>query len=428
MRALHTMILIGLFFNVQTAAAEAPSEKVVVTSKSRMPKKPDLEFKSVPFQLDTLMFTFPSGLRVMFQQDNTLPVVAVTTVFDVGASDDPVTEAGMAHVLEHSWFLSTQEGNTKIWTMQQSDMGCNLNAYTNYDNTVYMSVCPSREMQRLLRLSSKLVLDPIKGVTSEQLTNELEVVRNEIRMRTENGNMPFFPILEFINKHTYGESHQYYKPMAGDHETVRNITLDKVESWVTEHYRPDNATIMVVGDFDASDPRDAMTWVLNNLDPKMIHPDLTEDQLAYAPERGSREPRPRQPRALVDCRHGPQEPQTTPRRCGSGRAACEKYAVCGHPGTRTRHERVWSLRINCERSVGCSDLAPTAQGAGARRPDAYVGHDHEHRHKRCQRISIQSYYGHRLQHQVVAGVQPNFRKVRLYDGVCCNLEECGQAS
>ena len=274
MRTLLSMILFGLVMASHTAVAETPSEKVVVTGKGRMPKKPSLDFNSVPFQLDTLMFTYPSGLRVMFQQDNTLPVVAVTTVFDVGASDDPTTEAGMAHVLEHAWFLSTQEGNTKIWTMQQSDMGCNLNAYTNYDNTVYMSVCPSREMKRLLRLSSALVLDPIKGVTSEQLVNELEVVRNEIRMRTENGNMPFFPILEFINKHTYGENHAYYKPMAGDHETVRNITLEKVDEWVKEHYRPDNATIMVVGDFDASDPRDAMSWVLNNLDPKMIHPDL----------------------------------------------------------------------------------------------------------------------------------------------------------
>ena len=159
------------------------------------PKAPNLALTLKPFQLDTLVFDFPSGLRIMFQQDNTSPVVAVTTLLDVGASDDPETEAGMAHVLEHSWFLSSQEGASSVWTLQKSDMGCSLNASTGYDATTYMSVCPSTEIERLLRLNSALIMDPINGVTEEQLATELEVVRNEIRMRTENGNIPGFSIM-----------------------------------------------------------------------------------------------------------------------------------------------------------------------------------------------------------------------------------------
>ena len=254
------------------------------------PKAPNLALTLKPFQLDTLVFDFPSGLRIMFQQDNTSPVVAVTTLLDVGASDDPETEAGMAHVLEHSWFLSSQEGASSVWTLQKSDMGCSLNASTGYDATTYMSVCPSTEMERLLRLNSALIMDPINGVTEEQLATELEVVRNEIRMRTENGNIPGFSIMEFVAKHTFGDGHPYFKPMAGDHTTVRNIQLDKVETWVKEHYKPEKATIMVVGDFDTSDPRDLLSMLYENLDPQMFHPALTEELLAYAPREGIEEP------------------------------------------------------------------------------------------------------------------------------------------
>ncbi len=267
-----------------------PSEEIVVEGVATRPAKPDLTFVSEPFSLETLVFNLPSGLRLMFQQDNTLPAVAITTTFDVGSSDDPEGEEGMAHVLEHSWFLSTQPDLPKIWTMQQSDMGCSLNAFTNFDNTVYMSVCPARELQRMLQLVSYLVMDPVREVTAEQLENEIEVVRNEIRMRSENGNIPFFPIYEFIGKHTYGDDHPYHRPIAGDHESVRNITVESMNAWVDENYKPENATIMVVGDFNATDVREVMTWILANMDPKMIHPDLTDDLIAFAPREGITKP------------------------------------------------------------------------------------------------------------------------------------------
>ena len=105
------------------------SEQAAVIAERGMPDKPSLAFRPVPFQLDTVVFNFPSGLRIMFQEDNTLPMVAVTTVFDAGSSDDPATEAGIAHVVEHAWFLSSQEGSSKVWTLQKSDMGCQLNAF-----------------------------------------------------------------------------------------------------------------------------------------------------------------------------------------------------------------------------------------------------------------------------------------------------------
>ena len=59
-----------------------------------------------------------------------------------------------------------------------------------------------------------------------------------------------------------------------------------MQSWVGEHYSPENATMMVVGDFDTSDVREVMTWVLANMDPELVHPDLTDELIAFAPREG----------------------------------------------------------------------------------------------------------------------------------------------
>ncbi|MEE2751730.1 MAG: insulinase family protein, partial [Myxococcota bacterium] len=143
------LLLGGSVFAQGEAPYEVVTEDVEVAGTATRPERPDLSFKAVPYDLQTLMFTFPSGFRLMFQQDNTLPIVAITTAFDVGAADDPEGQEGLAHLLEHSWFLSQQADYPKIWALQVDDMGCNLNAFTNYDNTVYMSVCPARELNRL---------------------------------------------------------------------------------------------------------------------------------------------------------------------------------------------------------------------------------------------------------------------------------------
>ena len=132
---------------------------------------------------------------------------------------------------------------------------------------------------------------------------EEEVVRNEIRMRTENGNIPFFPILEYVNKLSYPEDHPYHRPMAGDHTTIRNISLADIQDWTASRYQPASTTIMVVGDLQADSPQDLITALLRNLDPSLFHPDLTEDHLVRFPKEGIADPNP------DDASHGTLRPE-----------------------------------------------------------------------------------------------------------------------
>jgi zinc protease len=288
------LLLSAAVHDAQAESVPVPlvGEEIVVTDVPISPNKPSLQINIVPYDLNTMMFTFPSGLRVMFQEDDTLPVVAITTVYDHGASEDPEGKFGLAHLMEHMWFRTEHGDLPSTWQLLDTDLGCNLNAFTQYDITAYMSVCPSWQLDTLLRLESLRMAAPLEGVTEEMIKTEEEVVRNEIRMRTENGNIPFFPILEYVNKLTYPEDHPYHRPMAGDHTTIRNISLQDVKDWIEPRYVPDSTTIMVVGDFEHASPQDLITKVLKNFDLTLLHPDLTPEHLVRFPKDGIEEPDP----------------------------------------------------------------------------------------------------------------------------------------
>lgn len=269
-------------------------EVISLAAPARGPK-PEMQIKLRDFNIQTMDFTFPSGLRVLFQHDPSVPVVAVTAVTDHGASDDPVGKEGLAHLVEHLWFRSEHGGMPKTWDLLESEMGCSLNAFTQYDITAYMTVCGSEHLASLLRLESLRILDPIAAVTEDMVRTEIEVVRNEIRMRAENFNMPFFTVWEYVNKHMYPESHPYHRPMAGDHTSIRNIRLPDVQAYTDAYYKADTTTIMVVGDLGRGEAWHMLSLLAQNLDPSLFHPEAGPEHIARQPRPGVRKPDPNNP-------------------------------------------------------------------------------------------------------------------------------------
>jgi zinc protease len=257
--------------------------------------RPDLNVRVPMFNLDTQVFTFPTGLRVMFQRDETQPIIAITSVTDHGASDDPLGKEGIAHLVEHLWFRSEQGDLPKTWDVLESEMGCDLNAFTQYDITAYMTVCSSHNLEAMMKLESLRITDPIVGVTEDMVTTEVDVVRNEIRMRAENYNIPFFTYWEYVNGHLYAEDHPYHRPMAGNHTTIRNCKLADIQKFTDDFYRPDTTTIMVVGDLPTDDPAYLLHLLVSTFDLKLLHPDLTDDHIRLQPRAGIKKPDPNNP-------------------------------------------------------------------------------------------------------------------------------------
>ncbi len=274
--------------NTADAAEPGKGPEVLDVKAPKAPTRPELRvnLEGFDFNLETKMFSFPSGLKILFQHDDQQPVVAVTAVTDHGASDDPIEKEGIAHLVEHLWFRSEQGELPKTWDMLESEMGCSLNAFTNYDFTVYLTVCPSYNLDALMRLESLRISSPIAKVTQDMVTTEIEVVRNEIRMRSENFNMPGFTLLEYSHKHMYPEGHPYQRPMAGDHTSIRNIVLEDIQAFTDAYYRPDTTTVTLVGDFAEDDFAYYYDLILRTFEPEQLHPGLKDEHIVRAPRPG----------------------------------------------------------------------------------------------------------------------------------------------
>ena len=259
------------------AFAAPPSESITVAPKVRA-ARPNMRVNLPEFDLNSYDFNFPSGLRVLFQPDNSYPIVSVMSVVDHGSTDDPVGKEGIAHFVEHAWFRSQHGDLPPIMEVIQ-DLGCAFNATTRNDWTDYRSVCSSDKIDILMKLESLRLTDTVRAVTEEQIDVEREVVRNELRMRMENGGGEMF---RYINKHLYPEGHPYARMTIGTHGSLDNIKLADIAKFTEDYYRADTTTLMVVGDI-ATDPKETLSYVFANFEPSLLHPDLTEEHIIRYP-------------------------------------------------------------------------------------------------------------------------------------------------
>lgn len=216
--------------------------------------RPAMQLVLKPYDVNMRDFAFPSGLRVLFQSDRTQPIVSITMMIDHGSAEDPVGKEGIAHLVEHLWFRSVHVGTDgkdlpKVWDMLR-EMGANLNASTSNDWTNYMTVAPKQHLDALLRLESLRMREPVRGVTDEVIKIEREVVRNELRLRMENGYGDGF---RYLTAKLFPPGHPYARETIGTHDSLNAITLADVQQFTKTNYHPSESTIVIVGDFDLAD-------------------------------------------------------------------------------------------------------------------------------------------------------------------------------
>lgn len=191
---------------------------------------------------------FPSGLRVLVEEDHRAPVVGVFALVGVGSTSDPPGKEGLAHYLEHLAFRARPDGKTSIWSLLGRAGAGTWNGATGWDYTLYWEVGPKESLAALLLLEGTRLLDPVAEVTPETAAVELEVVRSELRQRNETG---FFgATLAHLQKAVFPAGHPYARPVIGGHASISGLSLEDARSFAKQHYRPDNITLVIVGDVD----------------------------------------------------------------------------------------------------------------------------------------------------------------------------------
>lgn len=187
----------------------------------------------------------PNGLEVYTVQDRATPTVSIQVWYRVGSKHDPEGRSGFAHLFEHIMFKSTKNMPSEMMDRLTEDVGGFNNATTFDDSTAYYEVVPSNYLQTLLwaeaeRLGSLTVDDT-------NFKSERDVVKEEFRFRVLAP--PYGRLFYAMEKHSFAK-HPYRRPGIGSIEELDAATIDDVRAFHRTFYRPDNAILIVVGDFE----------------------------------------------------------------------------------------------------------------------------------------------------------------------------------
>mgnify|MGYP001200514833 CR=1 FL=1 len=210
----------------------------------------DYRLKLDNYEIKLVSYPFPSGLHVVFQEEHSQPVVAVTSVIDSGSENDQPGREGIAHVIEHLAFRA-QHGDLPKNMDLIKQLGGSFNASTWTDWTNYMTIAPRDALEALLAIEARRLKDGLANVTEEDVKLEVEIARNEKRSRDENGALG--DAFRVAGQLLYPEGHPYTRSVIGSHDSLSAITLKDAQEYVAEHYVPEKTTIVVVGDFELSE-------------------------------------------------------------------------------------------------------------------------------------------------------------------------------
>jgi zinc protease len=186
-----------------------------------------------------------NGLDVYTIQDRSTPTVAIHVWYRVGSMDDPEGRSGFAHLFEHLMFKSTKNMPAEMMDRLTEDVGGWNNATTLADATAYFEVVPSHYLETLLWAEAERMGS--LTVDEANFASERDVVKEEFRFRVLAP--PYGRLFYAIERESY-EVHPYRRPGIGSIEDLESATLDDVKAFHAAFYRPDNAILIVSGDFD----------------------------------------------------------------------------------------------------------------------------------------------------------------------------------
>jgi zinc protease len=194
------------------------------------------------------LYRLDNGLEVLAWQDRTAPVVAFQTWFRVGARHDPPGRSGLAHLFEHLMFKATKNRGEGDYDRLMEARGAQTNAATWVDWTCYKVKLPRWELAFAIELESDRMEH--LALNADMLEREREVVKNERLMRVDND--PDGLLSERLYREAF-RHHPYGVPTIGWMEDIERISLEDCNDFYRTHYSPNNATLVVVGDFDTAE-------------------------------------------------------------------------------------------------------------------------------------------------------------------------------
>jgi len=187
-----------------------------------------------------------NGLRILLLEDHGAPVVSYQVHFAAGSRNERPGITGISHLFEHMMFKGTPSCGPEEFARLVQAEGGQVNAFTTEDSTCYYENLPAHGLPLAIRLESDRQANLL--LTEDNLASEREVVRNERLLRTVN--TPYGEAQELLMALTYPR-HSYGWPVVGWDSDLVALSLDDCSRFFATYYAPNNATVVVAGDFDA---------------------------------------------------------------------------------------------------------------------------------------------------------------------------------
>jgi zinc protease len=223
---------------------------LAATAQTAIPRAGTAAVKPIAFTERTLA----NGLRVYALRDTGTPNVAVQVWYDVGSKDDPRGRSGFAHMFEHLMFKATRNLVSEQFDRLTEDVGGNNNASTNDDYTEYHETVPANHLQRLLFAEADRMASLVVEPTS--FASERAVVEEELRQSTLA--RPYGKLFSVDLSAASYVRHPYARSTIGSIPNLESASIDDVRAFHATYYRPDNAILVVSGNFD---PAQLNGWI-----------------------------------------------------------------------------------------------------------------------------------------------------------------------
>jgi zinc protease len=260
-----------------------------------------------PFSIPVEYHKLGNGLRVVLSRETTAPKTVLAIYYNIGFRIEPKDRTGFAHLFEHMMFQGSENlGKMEFIRLVQSNGGV-LNGSTRFDFTNYFEIVPSNTLQTVLWAEA----DRMRGlaINAENLKNQQAVVENEVKVNILNrpyGGFPWLDMPQYANVNWYN-AHNFY----GDFKDLDAATLIEVKNFFQTYYTPNNAVLVVTGDFE---PAQTLAWIEGYFGkiPSSFHPrepDISEPRQEKEKRASKPDPLATRP-ALAVGYHVP--PQNTP--------------------------------------------------------------------------------------------------------------------
>ncbi len=251
--------------------------------------------KDASLSIEYEKYTLDNGLEVILHEDKSDPIASVAILYHVGSNREVEGRTGFAHLFEHMLFQESQHvGQDQLFKKIQG-AGGTLNGGTWEDGTIYYEVVPKNALEMVLWLESDRMGWLLSTISPEALINQKDVVQNEKRQRVDNN--PYGHSEYVLEKLMYPESHPYNWQVIGSLEDIGNATVDDVVDFYKKWYGPNNATLVIAGDFDKMQTKQLVEKYFGEIEkgqevtpPQTQHVTLDEIKRAYFEDNFAKSP------------------------------------------------------------------------------------------------------------------------------------------